>query len=177
MVTRAALVLAALILSEACASQDAPVPRQAATIPAANKCVVGRIADGDSFECSNGERIRLLLVDSPELAQGKSGDSAKKILTSLMPPGTSVRLEFDIDREDQYQRTLAYVYRDKLFINREMARRGFALVIVFQPNVKMVDVIRAAVDSARRERRGLWKTNAFDCKPSDFRARRCGAGE
>ena len=57
--------------------------------------------------------------------------------------------------------------------NRELARRGLAVVAVYPPNVKHLDVIRAAADSARRERRGLWGGSALECSPSDWRAGKC----
>jgi micrococcal nuclease len=136
-------------------------------------CTVTRIIDGDTFECAGGDRIRLLLIDTPELAQGPFGDSARRALVALVPPGTAVRLEFDVDLRDQYDRLLAYVHRDSVFVNRELALRGVAVAMVIPPNVKHVESIRAAVDSARAERRGLWRIDAFACRPEDFRAGRC----
>ena len=97
-----------------------------------------------------------------------------KALGKLIPVGSTVRLDFDVGRRDQYDRLLAYVYRGDMFVNREMVRQGMAVALVIPPNVKHVEVIRAAVDSARKERRGLWRTDAFTCSPQDFRAGRCG---
>jgi micrococcal nuclease len=84
-------------------------------------------------------------------------------------------MEFDVQREDRYRRTLAYLYaEDGRMINEEMARAGYALVSVYPPNVKHVERIRAAVEGARAARVGLWETSsAFECAPADHRRDRC----
>jgi micrococcal nuclease len=136
------------------------------------KCVVTRIVDGDTFDCGS-DRIRMLLVDADESRQSIFADSATRLLTKLIPPGTTVRLTFDVEVTDRYKRLLAYVYAGPLFINRELARNGLAHVLVYPPNVRHVEAIRAAVDSARADRRGEWASSAFTCAPVDYRAGRC----
>jgi endonuclease YncB( thermonuclease family) len=64
-------------------------------------------------------------------------------------------------------------HTDSHFVNREIVRRGMSVVSVHQPNVRMLDEIRAAADSARAERIGLWADSVKWCVPSDFRAGRC----
>ena len=119
--------------------------------------MVSRVVDGDTFACSSGDVVRLLLIDSPEIAEHALADSARRALLALIPLGTPVRLEFDVELHDRYDRLLAYVYRGSEFVNRLIARSGLATSIVIPPNVKHVQVIRAAVDSAQRERIGLWR--------------------
>ena len=145
------------------------------------ECAVQRVVDGDTFVCRGGERVRLLLVDTPELAQRPFGDSARAVARRLLPAGTRVRLVFDVDVRDRYDRLLAYVYVDAppgdlaepLLVNHEMVRTGMAVVAVYPPNVRLVELLRAAADSARTERRGLWSGSALECSPADYRARRC----
>ena len=48
-------------------------------------CVVERIADGDTFTCRDGRRVRLIGIDAPELAQGESGRQARAALRRLAP--------------------------------------------------------------------------------------------
>jgi endonuclease YncB( thermonuclease family) len=61
------------------------------------------------------------------------------------------------DLHDRYGRVLAYVYADNVLVNQALARRGFARVAVYPPNVGLIDAIRAAADSARAERLGVWR--------------------
>lgn len=88
-------------------------------------CTVEYIIDGDTFICS-GEKVRLTGVDTPESTinehirkQRALGDTqtilelgrkAKKFIENIMPVGTKVRLEFDIQKYDKYGRLFAYVW-------------------------------------------------------------------
>jgi len=84
-----------------------------------------------------------------------SGALAKTKLEELLAMGTVVQLELDVENRDRYGRALAYVRHANVFVNREMARSGMAAVSIYPPNVKQVEVIRAAVDSARASRRNV----------------------
>ena len=124
--------------------------------------------------CGKVGRIRLLLIDAPELAQGDAGYKAKAQLADLLPLGTSVTVETDVRLRDSYNRVLGYIYLpDGRMVNEEMAYSGYVTALVYPPNVKYVEKIRRAVADARKARRGLWATNFFDCSPRDYRAGRC----
>lgn len=117
------------------------------------------------------------MIDAPELAQGEPGREAQRILQQLLPIGTDIEVETDVQPRDTYDRTLGYVYlADGRMVNEEMARSGYVTALVYPPNVRYVERIRAAVADARREKRGLWATDFFECSPRDYRAGRCGGG-
>jgi micrococcal nuclease len=140
-------------------------------------CTIERVIDGDTVVCREaGEHVRLLLVDTPELAQRPFGIRALEFLEGLLPRGSVAKLEFDVQSRDPYRRILAYLYRpDGSMVNEAVARAGFGVVGVYPPNVRYVERIRAAVEEARAAKRGLWSGSAFDCVPADYRAGRCGA--
>jgi micrococcal nuclease len=131
------------------------------------------VTDGDTLRCADGTRVRLLSIDAPEIAQVPHGKAARVELESITGVGDTVQLETDLEVQDQFGRMLAYVYDDGVMVNEEMARRGYVVLLVYAPNTRWADRIGAAVDDARRSGRGLWRTNAFDCLPVDFRAGRC----
>jgi len=141
-------------------------------------CTVAWLSDGDSLHCvEGGERIRLLLIDAPETAQVPWGDSAKSALETLLPGGVEARVEYDVDRRDDFDRLLAYLWLDDgRMVNEALAEAGYAVVLYYPPNGRYRARIEAAVDAARAAHRGLWATPAFDCLPVDFRAGRCGTG-
>ena len=146
-------------------------PPPASTTP--ESCVVARIVDGDTFACQSGVRVRLLLIDAPETSQDSYGLRAKLALEELAPTGSRVGLEYDVQPRDRYGRVLAHVFMDSVWVNRAMARRGYALISVYPPNVRGVEVLRAAADSARTEEVGLWRIGGFECAPADHRRGRC----
>jgi micrococcal nuclease len=141
---------------------------------AEDTCVVRRIADGDTLVCDDGERVRLLLIDAPELAQAPFGAVARRELAALAPPGTALRVELDVQPRDRFGRTLAYLWlEDGRMVNEELLRAGVAVVVVYPPNVRHVERLRAASAAARNGRVGLWATPAFECEPAAHRAGRC----
>jgi micrococcal nuclease len=171
--SRSAVGVALLLLHAGCGSDDnGPPPVDIGS------CTVARLSDGDSLHCIEAnERVRLLLIDAPELAQPPWGDSAKAALEALLPEGRQLRLEYDAERRDDFGRLLAYLWLDDgRMVNEAMATAGYVVLLHYPPNDRYLARIRAAVDGARDARRGLWATTAFDCMPVDFRAGRCGAG-
>lgn len=137
-------------------------------------CTITHVADGDSVTCKPLGRVRLLLIDAPELSDGDIGRQARTKLLEIMPIGTDVIAETDVRTTDQFGRVLAYLYLpDGQMVNETMAESGYVTSLVYPPNVKNVELIRSAVARARRDKRGLWATGGFDCAPRDYRAGRC----
>ena len=129
--------------------------------------LVTKVVDGDTFWADDGTnkglKIRLIGVDAPESRRtfkkevGYFGKEAKTYLTNLLS-GKSVRLEYDLNRTDQYGRTLAYVYlQDGTFVNAELVKNGFAMTLTIPPNVKFADEFVKLQAEARENNRGLWK--------------------
>lgn len=142
--------------------------------PRGRRCPVERIIDGDTLVCEGGERVRLLLIDTPERAQQPFSDLATEALSSLLGEHAVIWLETDVQPVDRYGRTLAYLWlQDGRMVNEEMALSGYAVSLTYPPNVRYVERIRAAVAEAQAAERGLWSTPAFTCTPRDHRARRC----
>jgi micrococcal nuclease len=130
-----------------------------ASLPAGDDTTVTRVTDGDTLVVDGGTRIRLIGIDTPELASDDCFSAeATDHMTSLVGPGTPVRLVYDAGRLDRYDRTLAYVYRlsDGLFVNLALAADGFALQLTVPPNVRHAEDVRLAVADARNANRGLW---------------------
>lgn len=128
--------------------------------------VVTKIVDGDTVWVSakNGreEKIRLIGIDAHEVRntrQKKAGFYGKEASAYLRKriSGKKVRLEYDVQRYDRYRRTLAYIYlEDGTFINAEMVRKGYAVVLTIAPNVKYADKFILYQQEARKNQRGLW---------------------
>lgn len=128
---------------------------------------VTRVVDGDTFWVDDGTdkglKIRLIGVDAPETRKtgrkevGYYGAEAKTYLTNLLDDN-EVWLEYDVDKTDRYGRTLAYVYlRDGTFVNAELVKRGYAMVMTVPPNVMFAEKFVQLQRQARKKERGLWK--------------------
>lgn len=137
-------------------------------------CVIDRVVDGDTVVCAGGERVRLLLIDSPELSQAPFGRLARAALLRLLPPGTPAAVELDVQHRDRYGRVLAHLRTpDGLLVTEEMVRQGWAVVAVYPPNVRHVERFRELAAEARREGKGLWAEGGFECLPAERRRRVC----
>jgi endonuclease YncB( thermonuclease family) len=125
-------------------------------------CTVRRIVDGDTLVCEEAAaRIRLLLVDAPELAEGSVGAGARAELERLLPVGTRARVEGDRRTHDRFGRILAYVHTpDGVFVNEALARSGHARLLVVERGAREEQRIRAAEEAARKEGRGIWASPA-----------------
>lgn len=129
--------------------------------------LVTRVVDGDTAHVEfDGEdaTIRLIGIDTPEsVAPGQPvecfGPQAADYTTERLE-GVRVRLEFDVEREDPFGRTLAYVWIGDELFNETLVRRGYALVTTFPPNVRYVERFAAAQRDARERDRGLWRACA-----------------
>ena len=165
--TAVTLTVAVLLGAAACgAGRGRPSLSAApatATLPGGVDVAVKRVVDGDTIEVAGGERVRLIGMDTPETVDpnrpaGCYGKEASRFTSSLLPPGTIVRMVGDVEQRDRYGRLLAYVYRrsDGLFVNAELLRRGFAQVLTIPPNVAHTDEFAAIARQAREASQGLW---------------------
>jgi len=117
--------------------------------------------DGDTAVLSTGERVRYIGVDTPEIHHPRRpvepyAREAKEFNRRLVE-GKRVRLEFDVQRYDKYERLLAYVYLEEgTFVNAELLAQGYAQLLTIPPNVKHTDLFVKLQREARKAGRGLW---------------------
>jgi micrococcal nuclease len=163
---RFALLMLALAVTLGCAARRQETRTQ-------DSCIVGRVADGDSFRCADGRRVRLIGVDSPESQQRPYGARARIALLEMLPSGAAVRLELDVAPTDRYDRLLAYVWVGPILVNEAMVRDGWAVLYTVPPNVKYAERLIRAQNEARARGAGLWSQRGFECLPNDFRSKRC----
>lgn len=131
---------------------------------------VVRVIDGDTLVASVDGRettIRLLNVDTPETKDPDKpvqclGPEATEFLTELLPAGTRITLEYDVERTDRYGRTLAGVYVDRDLINAKIAAAGMGVPVLFEPNSRFLDEVIRASEQAQRDGEGLFAEDV-DC--------------
>ncbi len=127
---------------------------------------VGRIdhvADGDTVDLTNGAKIRLVQIDTPEVYFHPEcyGKEASALTKRLLPPGTRVRLtrEQATDSVDRYGRLLRYVtrVRDGLNVNTRLVAVGAAAPYFYRGHKGRyaARLTRFAL-RARRRKLGLW---------------------
>src|SRR5690606_18115379 len=133
--------------------------------PATMNAKVIRVIDGDTIEVklSNGKRetVRFILVDTPETKHPRMGvqpcgPEATAFTKRMLPAGSTVKLELDVQERDKYGRLLAYVYKGGKSVQKALLAEGLAKVAVYPPNVKYVDEYRAIEAKAKAAKKGIW---------------------
>ncbi|MET0421529.1 MAG: thermonuclease family protein [Acidimicrobiia bacterium] len=178
----ALLAASACVAVASCTSSDgdragfAPTTRTTSTkasthaagsLPDGTDATVTSVTDGDTIrvhtDAGADERVRLTGIDTPETKDPRTvvecfGKAASARTASLLPAGTRVRLERDVELRDKFGRRLAYVYRagDGLFVNKSLVADGYAAPYRYPPNVKYADEFSALGATARENGVGLW---------------------
>ena len=121
--------------------------------------VVDHVVDGDTVVLTSGERIRYLLVDTPEITEGKNecwGSQASDH-NAAMVVGQDVTLTYDVECEDIYGRLLAYVAVEDVEVNRELLETGNACMLHIPPNGNGRYLeYQALEDAAKQAGVGMW---------------------
>ncbi|MCL6601495.1 MAG: thermonuclease family protein [Paenibacillus sp.] len=162
---KAVLLLTLLLMLIGCQ----PVPQETA----ANRTSVELIRpiDGDTLSVEyNGkkEKVRLLLVDTPELTNPNYGkepyaQDAKDFTAKLLQEADVLELEFDDGPErDKYSRLLAYVYVDGTMLQEALLEEGLARVAyIYPPNVRYVDMFQQIEADSQAQATGIWSVEDY----------------
>lgn len=127
---------------------------------------VTRVLDGDTIVLDNGETVRLIGVDAPEIHHPeipvqRFGQEAAEFLRRFAE-GFECILEYEPgDIRDQYGRLLAYVFIGGRLANAEMIRRGYAYAYTRFPFRRQTEFI-AMEREAREHQYGLWHLSLRD---------------
>lgn len=130
--------------------------------------IVAKVIDGDTIELAGGARVRYIGVNTPELRRRVDGrwiyrpqrlaEEAKAFNTGLVM-GKRIRLEYDQERKDRYDRWLAYAFVGEVFVNAELVKAGFARVTLYPPNLRYADLFLRLEERARDQGLGVWAEN------------------
>ena len=157
-------LLGLLGLLVACSDDSNAAPTS--TGPLTANATVIYVSDGDTIGVEidgTEERIRLIGIDTPETKKPDTpvqcfGPEATAFTKSLLPDGTALHVERDVEARDVYGRLLAYVYHsdDGMFINMEIISQGYARPLTIPPNVAHADEFVVAARNAEAVNVGLW---------------------
>lgn len=166
-------VLLCLLLLVSCQGKSPPTVNQ-------TQVKVVRVVSGQSLEVLGMaeqpnliSQVRLIGIDAPDLRQQPWGDDAKEALEALIGSiEQPVTLEFDIEPKDKIGRTLAYVWKDKVLLNEQIVKLGYALFVARSPNHKYDSLLERAQQWARLMGQGIWNPEKpMRLTPAEFRRR------
>lgn len=134
--------------------------------------VVEYVIDGDTVALANGDHVRLIGLDTPEL--GRDGmisepfaEAATDYLSMLIREQPEVYAVYDRERSDSYQRRLAHLFLDNTSsIQAMILQQGLATPLTVPPNTGFLDCYRDAARQARDRLDGIWSLPQFQPIPA-----------
>jgi len=133
------------------------------------RATIARVIDGDTVVLENGERVRLIGVNTPE--KNEAFGSEATAFTRERLEGETVWLQKDISDRDRYDRLLRYIWlerplnpasedeiREKMF-NAILVIEGYAQPSTYRPDVALSEFFRELAREARSRGAGLWGLN------------------
>lgn len=155
------LVLGLLAPSAPAALAEAPTSARTARVT--------HVSDGDTAYLKplrygttaaswGGRKARFIGVDTPEVYASPPDCYGKKAsrFTKRKLEGERVRITYGEDPIDPYDRALIYVWLNGKLFNLTLVRKGFARVLIYEPNDMYEKKLRRAQRNAREADRGLW---------------------
>lgn len=142
-----------------------------------------RTVDGDTIivedASGNQQRVRMIGIDTPESVakeeerNNEYGVMASDYTKQLFSDADTVYLEYDIDDDDQYDRTLAYIWLqdvedtfdetniEKYMANAIIVKEGYGVAKRYEPTVAHDDKLQKLMNEARDDNTGLWQYQGF----------------
>ncbi len=115
------------------------------------------VEDGDTFVDADGNRVRLLGIDTPEKEHPLYTQAGQRLAQLLSKGELSYR--YGPRKFDRYGRTLALVYADTVLVNLRLLWEGMADAYFFPEeglDPALLDSLCAAQTAARAAGVGIW---------------------
>ncbi len=122
---------------------------------------VATVLDGDTIVLKGNQHIRLLGINAPEIntrhREAESGGIVAKKWLQEKLTGVKVYLEYDLQKIDHYNRSLAHVRtKNTEHINLILVEKGLAFVNLIPPNLRHADALISAQKKAEKDKLGIW---------------------
>jgi endonuclease YncB( thermonuclease family) len=124
------------------------------------------LPDGDTIHLKNGDKLRLLHINTPEIKPKKWSKAnkpeayakeAKQHLEKLIGSSNKIYWLLDKQQKDKFGRYLALVFNHEgTFINADLIKNGFARKLIMPPNQRYWECFHQLEKQARENKQGLW---------------------
>lgn len=128
---------------------------------------VASVYDGDTLTLSDGRKIRLLGINTSEVASRGSPDQpfsleAKRAVQSFIKQSKQIQLLTDIKIKDHYGRWLGHIYNETGdSLNQSLLQQGLAYHVVIPPNLSLAECLGQTAQEAQKYQRGLWSAKGI----------------
>lgn len=151
----------ALLVSAFFYALSSPLAAANCLLPAnSDSARIKHIIDGDTLKLQGEVSVRLLGVNTPEVARhGKPAQPLAREATQALQEllGEQVLLIDGDQRQDRYGRRLSHVFSHSgQSAEAELIERGLGFFVGSDPSTGMAECLRRAEQRARAAKRGVW---------------------
>jgi len=132
------------------------VPAMASSTMPSGDYFVREVIDGDTIVLDNGETVRYVGMDTPEMNEPFYLEA--KVRNVMLVQGRPVRvLVCGMEPRDRYGRVLAWVTSGGTPVNETLLKEGLAKVLTIPPcGLVRANVFKALENEARDKKLGVW---------------------
>jgi endonuclease YncB( thermonuclease family) len=143
-------------ITDDCAKTIAELPKIISTnTEGARAFEAARVVDGDTFELSDGSKVRMNGINTPEHNEPNYAEAKQNLADLIL--NRSIYLQKDVSDTDKYGRKLRYVFTEDKFANAEQVSSGLASSFEYPPDTKYLDLFECLEKDARQKQLGMWK--------------------
>ncbi len=132
------------------------------------------VQDGDTVTLHDGRRVRLIGINTPEIATPGSPASPlaikarNRLRQLLFQSNQQAQLLIGREKLDPHGRTLATLWlKDGSNVGAALLREGLGWSIAIPPNIRLLDCYQNAEESARRANKGVWNQAEYKIATSN----------
>ncbi len=122
--------------------------------PGYEEALVTRVIDGDTVELLDGQHVRYLCIDTPEVGEDYYDKATRR--NRELVEGKVVELWTGLENRDVYGRLLRFVFVDGIFVNAELVAEGLATAYIFDTDERYSQLFVQLEDYAKMKDVGLW---------------------
>lgn len=138
-----------------------------------SKCI-----DGDTLTViinKEERKVRFLAVDAPEIDTNEAySNEAKEFTCNILTNAKKIHLEYDknSDKEDKYERILAWVWADDILVQKELVKEGYAKIAYLYGDYKYTSELSKFESIAKENKTNIWGDYKEEIKPTSTKKKK-----
>ena len=134
--------------------------------------------DGDTFKIIlNGEKksVRMIAIDTPESVHPTKevefyGKESSEYTCNKLKNAKKIELEYDenSDKEDKYERLIAWVFVDDILLQQDLIEKGYAKVAYLYDDYKYTSILEEKQELASANNLGIWSNEEYVEKENTY---------
>lgn len=124
--------------------------------------IVTNVIDGDTVDLQDGERVRLIGINTPERGQPGFEEATERLKELIL--NKQVSLEMDKSNRDKYGRLLRHIFINNENVGHILLIEGYANSFFISPDFKYKEEFDRAEIYAKENGLGIWASSDYrDC--------------